>query len=450
DNNNYTGTFAWFDIPNLAAGDYPLTFYANDADNPADVDSARVTIHVTDYNYKPNLIFFIPFTVCIGQDCSMDLDEGETAQFQFYSGDLDGISPLMVGWRYSIDIDTIYDTLTYVPPIAVDTSIVHDTTYLPLPNHMEVNDLGNDTADFIFSPDYTQAGTYRVFLMALDAADTTLYQVTHFTFSVHNVPMSPLLDPIGDRTLTEGDTLDVLIHGYDPDGGAVTIYAQGLPPGATFTIVQPNTATNRFYYNPGYSAAGSYTTLFYVRENAFPYEADSEYVDITVLDAGPQAPILTTTPSGTQTLTLGDSLKVWIQAIDPDGGPPTLSVIGDPEVPYSSVFADSGNGRGSFRYGPLPLHADSSWTVRFIASDGALADTVTMEINVISYVHGDADGDGIVNISDAIYIIAYIFAGGAAPVPYDAGDADGSGTVNISDVSYLIQYIFNNGPPPVQ
>lgn len=427
-----------------------MTIYANDGEQPADVDSVHITVHVADYNYKPDLIFFNPFTVCIGNDCSMGLNEGDTASFQFYSGDVDGVSPFMVGWQYSIEVDTVYDTLVFTPPVEVDTSIVSDTTYLPLPPNMEVTDLSNDTADFIFAPDYTQAGTYRVFLMALDAADTTLYQVVRFTFTVTNVPMSPILDPIGSQAITEGDTLNILIHGYDPDGNSVTIFAEGLPPGASFTIVQAGTATNRLFYNPDFDAAGTYNTLFFVRENSFPYEADSEYVTITVADAGPQAPIITSPTTQVYTLSQTDSLKVWIQSYDPDGGTPTLSVAGDPEVPYNAVFVDSANGNGSFRFAPMPNHTDSSWTVLFIASDGTQADTVSTAISVISFVAGDANGDGFVNVTDAVYIILWIFAGGPGPDPYAAGDADGSGTVNISDASYLIQFIFADGPPPVE
>jgi hypothetical protein len=65
---------------------------------------------------------------------------------------------------------------------------------------------------------------------------------------------------------------------------------------------------------------------------------------------------------------------------------------------------------------------------------------------------GDADGNGSVDISDAVYIIAYIFAGGLPPgacgTPTGLGDADGSGSVDISDAVYLISYIFNGGPHP--
>lgn len=61
---------------------------------------------------------------------------------------------------------------------------------------------------------------------------------------------------------------------------------------------------------------------------------------------------------------------------------------------------------------------------------------------------GDADGNTIWNISDAVFLIAYIFGGGPAPDPLCLGDADGNGIVNISDAVYLISYIFGGGPEP--
>ena len=63
---------------------------------------------------------------------------------------------------------------------------------------------------------------------------------------------------------------------------------------------------------------------------------------------------------------------------------------------------------------------------------------------------GDANGDATRNISDAVYLISYIFSHGAAPVPYPicSGDANCDCTVNISDAVYLIGYIFSGGAPP--
>ncbi len=68
--------------------------------------------------------------------------------------------------------------------------------------------------------------------------------------------------------------------------------------------------------------------------------------------------------------------------------------------------------------------------------------------DVCSYVCGDPNHSGIVSISDAVYLINYIFAGGPAPNPVEAGDANCSGAVSISDAVYVINYIFAGGPTP--
>ncbi len=57
---------------------------------------------------------------------------------------------------------------------------------------------------------------------------------------------------------------------------------------------------------------------------------------------------------------------------------------------------------------------------------------------------GDADGSGNANISDAVYIINFIFLGGPEPITACGGDADGNGITNISDAVWLIKYIFQS------
>jgi len=65
-----------------------------------------------------------------------------------------------------------------------------------------------------------------------------------------------------------------------------------------------------------------------------------------------------------------------------------------------------------------------------------------------TWICGDCDASGDVDIDDVVYLITYIFSGGPAPDPEIAGDADCSGAVDIDDVVYLIQYIFSGGPAP--
>lgn len=64
------------------------------------------------------------------------------------------------------------------------------------------------------------------------------------------------------------------------------------------------------------------------------------------------------------------------------------------------------------------------------------------------YVCGDANGDAVRDISDCVFIIAFIFSSGSAPAPQRLGDANNDGTVDISDAVYLIAYTFSGGPEP--
>ncbi len=65
------------------------------------------------------------------------------------------------------------------------------------------------------------------------------------------------------------------------------------------------------------------------------------------------------------------------------------------------------------------------------------------------FVCGDANGDGNVNVGDAVFLINYVFKGGQAPDPIEAGDANGDGDVNVGDAAYIVFYVFRGGPPPV-
>jgi hypothetical protein len=64
------------------------------------------------------------------------------------------------------------------------------------------------------------------------------------------------------------------------------------------------------------------------------------------------------------------------------------------------------------------------------------------------FLCGDFDGNGIVNIADAVAITSYVFFSGPPPALMVTADADCNGTVNISDVAYLVAFIFGAGPAP--
>jgi hypothetical protein len=75
---------------------------------------------------------------------------------------------------------------------------------------------------------------------------------------------------------------------------------------------------------------------------------------------------------------------------------------------------------------------------------GALPFTGVIE----SFVRGDANLDGRVDLSDAIYGLLYLFTGTPVPPCLDAADSDDSGHITIGDAVYLLTYLYSGGPPP--
>lgn len=71
-------------------------------------------------------------------------------------------------------------------------------------------------------------------------------------------------------------------------------------------------------------------------------------------------------------------------------------------------------------------------------------------LTVLGTVCGDVNGDGseTPDISDLVYLVSYMFAGGPAPVQMWTADVDCSGSENpdISDLVYLVSYMFSGGP----
>jgi len=72
------------------------------------------------------------------------------------------------------------------------------------------------------------------------------------------------------------------------------------------------------------------------------------------------------------------SIAIGLSASDPENAIPLLSAF---ELPKNAIFADSGNGRGSFAWTPT-FSQEGNYLFGFIASDGALADTERVMVSI--------------------------------------------------------------------
>ena len=72
--------------------------------------------------------------------------------------------------------------------------------------------------------------------------------------------------------------------------------------------------------------------------------------------------------------------------------------------------------------------------------------------------NGDANADGVVDMSDAIYLLNFLYTGGPAPTllscepfaTFHNGDVNGDSHVDISDPIYILSWEFLGGAAPVQ
>lgn len=73
---------------------------------------------------------------------------------------------------------------------------------------------------------------------------------------------------------------------------------------------------------------------------------------------------------------------------------------------------------------------------------------LVLEALGVSFIRGDANRDGVVNVADPVTILAGIFAGGDLPCE-DAADVNDVGPIDLSDAIYLLYYLFSGSYPPL-
>lgn len=97
----------------------------------------------------------------------------------------------------------------------------------------------------------------------------------------------------------------------------------------------------------------------------------------------------------------------------------------------------------------IMIHAEDINNLSIV--DAAVDDFWVMKYDCAPlYVCGDANGDESADVGDAVYLISYVFKGGAAPDPICVGDANGDGATNVGDAVYMINYVFRGGAAPVE
>ncbi|MCP4569455.1 MAG: hypothetical protein GY841_17910, partial [FCB group bacterium] len=155
----------------------------------------------------------------------------------------------------------------------VDGSIPTLTTSI-LPTNAGFTNNGDGTGSFTFDPDFTQEGDHIITFYADDGVETDSEVVT-ITVTGTNLP--PELAAIGNQTVAENGSLNLLITASDPDGTTPILTTSTLPPNTSF--LNNGDGTANFDFTPDFTQAGDFPVTFYADDGLV---IDSEVITITV------------------------------------------------------------------------------------------------------------------------------------------------------------------------
>ncbi len=334
DNGDGTASFSY--SPDfIDAGIDTVNFFATDFGTPQQTGNTSFVITTTDVNQAPLWTVAGPFGIAVGDTLSFTI----------------------------IVSDSTDPNLTNSIFLSVLTAI---------PNASFV-DNGDGTGTYTFVPDATQAGINTVSFLAVDQGLPQLSSTIDIEISVVTTNIRPVLAPIGAQTVTEGDLLILNVSATDADGAIPTLSGSGLPENSTF--VDNGDGSGVFTFFPNFVQSGLHSVTVKASDG---FSTAKEVVLVQVYEAGDQAPVFGALPA--TTMVEGDTLEFVVTASDPDEGSITLNVVGA-SMPAFVSFTDESDGVGRFIAEPFFLDA-GVYAIDLIASDGILADTITITLDV--------------------------------------------------------------------
>ena len=347
DNDDNSAQFQW--TPSYAqAGNFQLQFIVVDDGSPVASDSEQITITVGDVNRPPVLQL-------IG---NRSVNENEFLSFTLMASDPDA------------------------------NNVSFDVANLPAGAILSDNNDG--TAQFQWTPTYVQAGNFQLQFLINDDGSPVASDSEQITITVGDVNRPPVLQPIGNRSVNENESLSFTLMASDPDGDNVSFNVDNLPTGAVLTDNGDGTA--QFQWIPTYSQADNFIVNFTVSDDGLPSESDSEQITITVGDVN-RLPELQSI--GNRSVNENELLAFTLIASDPDGDNLYFAVD---NLQTGADFIDIGDGTAQF-----------SWTA-----------TQSGEFSVIFSV----TDDGSPSASDEEFITISVEAGGSCGGPLNPGDLD--------------------------
>ena len=183
------------------------------------------------------------------------------------------------------------------------------------------------------------------------------------SIQIANVNDEPMLEPIEDQEVNEGQLLEFSVSGFDPDGDTLNYSAEGLPEGAMF-----DSATQAFRWTPTFEQAGGYSVTFRVEDGNGGEAEGTIQIQVQNRNEPPVARLAMTSLSGHQVRFSA------VGSYDPEGE----------AIQYAWDFGDGSSGSGTALQAIHTYKAAGTYTVTLTVTDAQGASssaTLTVSVN---------------------------------------------------------------------
>jgi hypothetical protein len=371
-----TGAFSWTPSEDQGPGVYSVTIRVTDNGSPPLFNEKTFQISVAEVNQPPVLAPIAPKFVALEHLLSFTVSASDpdlplnTLLFEILSGPADATidSTGLFQWKpaaslapgeYPVSIRVTDDgqpNLSTLQSFLITVTTNQPPVLDPIPDHTIpegqlftfiaiATDPESDPLSFsligaippgaaidpvsgLFSwtPSESQGpGVYSfsIRVAQIDQPDLAAEQL--LTLTVTEVNAAPILTPIPDQSIDEGDTLLLNFTASDPDipANTLTFSFVGLAPTGTLL----NTITGAFSWTPSEAQGpGSYTITIRVSDNGLPSLSDQKSFTVTVRERNAPPAI---DAGGPYSVKEGGSVILAATAADPDLPPNLLTISWD-------------------------------------------------------------------------------------------------------------------------
>jgi hypothetical protein len=241
-----------------------------------------------------------------------------------------------------------------------------------LPDAALLTDFGDGTGEISWTPTAGDVGSVTVTVSVTDGGIPMESDAEEFVITVGGVNQPPVLDPIGDRVVKEGESWTIGLTGSDPNGDALRFECEGVPAGTEILDAGNGSATLRG--SAGFNDAGNYGVTCSVFDSAVPPATDFESFTLTIGDVN-RPPVLDPIAMTKN----GESIVLRLTAQDPDGNGVFYEAMG---VPSGAEFVDYGDGTAELFWTP-PTGTVGDFVVDFtVFDDGEPSESASADFTI--------------------------------------------------------------------